>query len=231
MDEPETETRPRGRPTLAEIKEREDALAAKEAEIAEREREVELKAAEVNLAMREAEVTKAEAVAPARSGGLRNEPMRSETVTEPLRRRRYHAGEIPNEFHIPPEQIPPGTSYQWNNLTVFGQNNPSYDSHMLMQGWRPVDAARHPHLMPEGHKGPVVVKGQILMERPIELTLEAQQEDLDRARGEVRRKEDQLYGERPDTEGGHRLGIKKSIEQGAPVQRNYQYEPAGPVIE
>lgn len=226
--------RGKGRPTLAELDARAAALAEKEAELALREREAELSLAEANAALREVDLVRAEAktaASPARSGTLRNEGVRSDTVTEPLRRRRFHGGEMPTEFHIPEDQIPVGTSYQWNNATVFGQNNPTYDSHMMMQGWRPVDASRHPHLVPEGYKGSLIVKGQILMERPMELTREALQEDYERATGEVRRKEEQLFGARPDTEGGRRLGIKKEIIQGAPSAPNYTYEGGGPVIE
>lgn len=217
-----------GRPSMAEIEAREKALADKDADLAMREREADLRLAEANAALREVDVVRAEqaavtAASPARSGTIRNDAARSANVTEPLRRRRYHDGEMPSEFHIPRDQIPPGTSYQWNNYTVFGQTNPSADSHALMQGWRPVDASRHPHLMPEGHKGPITVKGQILMERPVELTREALQEDYDRAVGEVQRKEEQLYGERPDTPAGRQLGIKHEVVPGAPTKSNYQY--------
>jgi hypothetical protein len=221
----ETEVRHGGRPSNAELKAREEAVAAREAELAAKE--AELAAALTNLEMRETEVM---TVSGGRSGSARSGEARSDTVTQPLRRRRYHAGEQPNEFHIPPEQIPSGTSYQWNNATVFGMSNPSYDSHMAMQGWRPVDSSRHPHLVAEGYKGPIIVKGQILMERPIELTQEALEEDYQNAIGQVRAKEDQLYGARPNTPGGQKFGIKKEVEKGTPVERHYQYEEAGPLV-
>lgn len=245
--EPETK-RNRGRPTIAEIEAREQAVKEQEEALALRERELELEVAERNADMRARDLERAEAaarqpppapVAAARSGGARTGDIRTETVTEPLRRRRYHGGEVPNEFHIPEDQIPDGISYQWNNYQVFGQNNPSYDAHMQMQGWVPVDASRHPHLMPAGHKGPIIVKGQILMERPVELTREALQEDYDRAIGEVRAKEEQLYGAPPGTMPRQRANgtaefnsIKREIEPGTPIKPKYQYEDAaGPVVE
>lgn len=243
-NEPEVTTpaRSRGRPSLAEMEAREKALADKEAELALREREADLKAAEANAALREVDVIRTEqaiaASSPARSGTIRNETARSANVTEPLRRRRYHGGEMPTEFHIPEEQIPLNTSYQWNNDTVFGQTNPSYSSHAQMQGWRAVDASRHPHLMPEGYTGPIKVKGQILMERPMELTLEARQEDYERAIGEVQRKEEQLYGAPAGTLPRARangsqdfIQVNREVVPGAPTKTNYQYDNAGPVIE
>ncbi len=145
---------------------------------------------------------------------------------------------MPSEFHIPKDQIPVGTSYQWNNYTVFGQNNPSYDSHMLMQGWRPVDSTRHPHLVPEGYKGPLIVKGQVLMERPMELTLEARQEDYERAIGEVQRKEEQLYGTPAGTMPRSRangsndfIQVNREVVPGAPTKSNYTYDTGGQPVE
>lgn len=224
-----------GRPSMAEIEAREKALADKDADLALREREADLRLAEANAALREVDVVRTEqaavtAASPARSGTLRNETARSANVTEPIRRRRYHDGEMPSEFHVPQSDIPLGTSYQWNNETVFGQTNPSYDSHMLMQGWRPVDASRHPNLMPEGYSGPIRVKGQVLMERPMELTLEALQEDKDRALNEVRRKEEQLYGapagtlQRSRANGSNDfIQVNREVVPGAPAKPNYQY--------
>lgn len=231
----DTTNRP-GRPSKAELDARAAALAEREETIALREREAEIKLAEANAGLRELDLERVERSIPqpavaARSGSFRSTDARTETVTDPLRQRRYRHSEIPNEFHIPDEQIPDGTSYQWNNFTVFGQGNPSQDSYMAMQGWRPVPASRHPHLMPEGATGPVIVKGQILVERPMELTREALQEDYERAVGEVKAKEAQLYGERPDTPAGRSLGISKVVEKGAPVKPNYQYDTGGPVIE
>lgn len=240
----ETAGRSRGRPTIAEIEAREKAIKEREDDLAIREREAQLAAAEANAALREAELAKAEAIAaaskisPARSGTPRSADVRSDTVTQPLRRRRYHSGEMPNEFHIPPDQIPDGTSYQWNNYTVFGMQNPSADAHMQMQGWVPVPAERHPHLVPVGYTGPIVVKGQILMERPIELTQEALQEDYNRAVGEVRRKEEQLYGTpqgqlpRSRANGSNEfINVKRDVEPGVPVKPNYTYEGDGMPIE
>jgi len=245
-EEPEQQRRGRGRPSNAELEAREKALKDREEEIALREREAELHLAEANAALREIDLNKAEQkiadtrVAAARTAQMRGDGIRSATVTEPARGRRYRGAEMPNEFHIPEEDVPDGMSYQWNNYTVFGMQNPQYDSYMAMQGWTPVPADRHPHLVPVGHKGHIVVKGQILMERPVEYTREALQEEYEKAVGEVRAKEQQMYGTpagqlpRARDNGTAEFNrVKKDFEPGVPVAPSYDYGAAatGPVIE
>lgn len=230
------ERRGRGRPTIAEIEAKRAELERREADIADREAAVELAAAEANLAMREAELVSRETqVAAARSGTVRTGTVRSAELTAPVRGRRYKGGmDMPDRFFIPPSDIPLGISYQWNNHTVFGQEQHSYSSFMGMQGWEPVHSSRHPHLCPTGYDGPIIVDGQILVERPAEWTNEALQEELDKARGEVRMKEEQLYGTPAGTMPRARangtnefVSVKKDVEPGAPVPRNYQYESPG----
>jgi hypothetical protein len=233
LDAPDTEAEA---PADDDLDARIADMTRRENELAEREKLAALALAEANLALRTLDVERAEqqaaALAAGRSGGIRSGDIRSETVTQPLRQRRYKGGDMPNEFDVPMDQIPAGMSYQWNVHTIFGQENHSMNAHMQMQGWEPVHSSRHPHLCPKDYDGPIIVKGQILMERPMELTQEALQEDYDRARGEVRMKEEQLYGARPDTPVGKQLGIKKEFEHPtAELPRNYQYEGGGPVIE
>lgn len=234
--------RPRGRPSIAELNAREAELNRREAELAAAEenlRLVQQTAQQRGLSIDPPPADLAQTAAFAgRTGTLRSGGARTDDITVPVRaQRRYRGGEMPNEFHIPPEQIPPGTSYQWNNHTVFGQENPSYSAYMGMQGWEPVHSSRHPHLVPVGYEGPIIVKGQILMERPQYMTNEALQEELDKARGEVQAKEEQLYGAPPGTMPRARangsnefITIDKEIVQGTPAKPNYQYEPGG-VIE
>lgn len=224
-------SRGRGRPSIAELEARKAALDSREEDLKRRELEAELAAAEANQALRERDL-EARTVAAGRTGGLRAGNLRSDNLSEPVRGRKYKGGaDMPNKFDVPREQIPDGMSYQWNNATVFGKSDPSYDSFMAQQGWEPVPAYRHPHLVPPGtpENAPIIIDGQVLVERPAELTNEALQEELDKARGEVRAKEDQLYGARPDTPVGRGLGIKKDFERPtAELPRgNYQYETPG----
>jgi hypothetical protein len=230
-------SRGRGRPTLAELDARKAEIEAREAELAQREAELELQAAEANLAQREIDLERRGlALAAAGRTTARTGSIRSEDVTETVRGRRYKGGaDMPNKFHIPKEQIPVGASYQWNNHSVFGQEQHSYSAFMAMQGWEPVPASRHPHLVPAGYDGPIIIDGQILVERPIELTNEALQEDYDKARGEVRLKEEQLYGTpqgqlpRARANGSNEFNqVSKRVEAPeAELPRSYQYENTG----
>ena len=64
---------------------------------------------------------------------------------------------------------------------------------LAQTGWEPVPADRHPELMPKGYKGADIMrKGQILMERPEELTAEARMYERRAAAAQVRNKEAQL---------------------------------------
>ena len=121
-----------------------------------------------------------------------------ETTTEPMReaepvreRKRKRPGNV-DEFYIPENMIPPGSSYEWKRSTVYGASDPGYDMSLRENGWLPVDSSRMPGWMPDGYAGPVIRKGMILMERPIELTEEARMEQADEAFRAIRAKEEQM---------------------------------------
>jgi len=130
------------------------------------------------------------ATAPVRTAA-RAEP-RPEGQREQVRTRtRQRPGTI-DKFHLDAHLIPDGMSYEWKRQTVMGAPDPSYDQAMAENGWEPVDSSRHPQFMPQGHKGPIVRDGLVLMERPVELTQEARAEDRMMAREQVQVKERQL---------------------------------------
>jgi hypothetical protein len=80
-------------------------------------------------------------------------------------------------FYIPLDEIPEGLSYEWKRFSVAGQEDPFYLAQMRAQGWEPVDPKMHPNWVPPDYTAPNIIKGgQILMERPIELTNEARAE-------------------------------------------------------
>lgn len=226
-----------GRPSNAALDARQAELDRREAELAERQRELELQAAEANLAFREAEMKAAEAqLLSSRTGTIRAQTVRSDGIREEpvrtaLRERKFRGAEMPSKFDIAKSDIPPGTSYQWNNHSIFGQEQHAYSAFMEQQGWEPVPASRHPHLMPSGYEGPIIVDGQILVERPAYLTMEALQEDYDRARGEVFLKEQQLGNapqgqfQRARDNGTSEFNrVTKEIEIGTPTAPNYVYD-------
>ena len=85
---------------------------------------------------------------------------------------------------------PEGVAYQWNVVSVLGNEEISRRglSSFMRNGWTPVPASRHPELGSYGKAGPddhIIVGGQMLMERPIEMTEEAETEDYDKAIGQV----------------------------------------------
>lgn len=96
-----------------------------------------------------------------------------------------------NPFHIDQMEIPDGQTWEWKRYSVLGQVD--YENQQICQeaGWLPVtwgmrNAIKRPPNMTElGLREPVIKKGMILMERPIELTLEARIEDQDRANQQV----------------------------------------------
>ena len=146
---------------------------------------------------------------------------------ERLSRTRTHVGDI---FEVPPVMIPKGWTYQWNAISVAGNSDILLDqSHMMHQnGWRPVPAERYAGtLVPKGSVGTIVRGQQMLMERPEELTKEAQAEDLRNARQlisdrneslKLTKVKDQLpdgmemAGKYKGTGGGIRMQIDKSLD-------------------
>jgi hypothetical protein len=100
-----------------------------------------------------------------------------------------------NPFDIPLDEIPEGSNYEWKRWSISGQHDPFYIANMKMQGWEPVDPKMHPTWVPPGYNEPHIIKdGQILMERPMELTLEA-------------RKELKMMSKQQVTEAEQRLGM------------------------
>lgn len=111
----------------------------------------------------------------------------------PRRTRRRKSVINENIFYIPEEEIPEGSSYEWKRWTVHGLEDPFYIAQMREQGWEPVDPKRHPNWLPPGYAQPHIIKGgQILMERPIELTEEARAEQRSLSKRQVREAEQRL---------------------------------------
>jgi hypothetical protein len=109
---------------------------------------------------------------------------------------RDHLGDLDeghDDFAIPESIVPPGWSYEWKRKTVMGAEDPAYMQALLRKGWEPVPTARHPEFMVSGDKNPNIErKGMILMERPLEITIEARRIEERRARSEITGKEAQL---------------------------------------
>lgn len=90
-----------------------------------------------------------------------------------------------NQFEIDRSIVPPGWDYQWVTFTVYGQEQVHGIVSFKENGWTEVPADRHPGMfMPHGHKGAIIRDGQVLMERPMALTVEARNEERRSAWGQ-----------------------------------------------
>ena len=124
-----------------------------------------------------------------------------------------------DQYHIDPNIVPQGWSYEWKRKTIYNQEDPSYQIRLADAGWTPVPAtrdARHKAMMPTGHYVTIERDGMILMERPKELTDEAKAIELRRARNQVRSNEQQLSNTPDGTmtreDARVRPQVKKSYE-------------------
>lgn len=151
--------------------------------------------------------------------------------TEARRQRLRKGGQIADKFELPPEMIAKakahGMSLEWKRETTGGAADTSYEVFLREQGWQPLDGSFFPNFVSKGHTGPIRREGQILMERPIELTLEAQAEDKANAREAVAVKEQQLGHAADGQFQRHRangseegiINVNRSVESGVPIDQ------------
>lgn len=129
-------------------------------------------------------------------GSVREEvraPQHEAEHDTPRRTRQRKMSVTDDIYFIPVEEIPEGSSYEWKRWSNLGLEDPFYIAQMRQQGWEPVDPKRHPNWVPPGYNQPHIIKGgQILMERPMELTLEARRESKTMAKQQVREAEQRL---------------------------------------
>lgn len=80
-------------------------------------------------------------------------------------------------FDVPKDIIPDGFSVEWKNTHIRGQPvDPSYQLKLQESGWMPAPVEIFKSLVPEGYDGATIERdGQILMIRPIELTVRARE--------------------------------------------------------
>jgi len=154
--------------------------------------------------------------------GVIRKPMREEDPRERARKRteqvRQHRDGVDldtvDRFHIDPRIIPDGWTYEWKRKTIYNQEDPAYQVRLASAGWEPVPASRHPELMPIGNFSTIERDGMILMEAPKELTDEARDVELRRARNQVRAKESQLGSTPEGTMTRDDPRVKPSIKKG-----------------
>ena len=154
---------------------------------------------------------------------MRTEMRERDPRAEAERRAAEIMGHIKNldegtdDFYVEKAKIPDGWSYEWKRRTVYGQEDPAYMVQLARTGWTAVPATRHPEMMPaSGSFQTIERKGQILMERPQMITDQVTDINNNRARNQVRVKEQQLNSA-PDGQFGRdhaqaKAKISKSYE-------------------
>jgi hypothetical protein len=132
-----------------------------------------------------------------------------------------HIGDLDegeDKFALPLGGVPDGWSYEWKRRTVYNQEDPAYSVKLSRTGWEPVPTTRHPEMMPKGGNHPIIERdGMVLMQRPAVITEKVKEIERQKARAQVRAKEEQLNASPPGTfERGTdprvRPVVKKSYE-------------------
>jgi hypothetical protein len=114
-----------------------------------------------------------------------------------------------DRYHIPRGDIPQGFDLQWVAVSVFGQPLVQERGQFERKGWTPVhqtdfDSRFDGRFMPKGINGEINVGGQVLMARPLELSLKARAREQRAAQDQVRIKEQALYsGDLPISGADH----------------------------
>ena len=132
---------------------------------------------------------------------ITREPMRDPAArAAEIRESNAHIEEVQNKYDIDPSIIPPGWTYEWKRLTVMNAEDPGHMQELYRKGWEEVPASRHPEMMPFGYgeSNTIVRDGQVLMERPEEITKEAREAKLRAARNQRIQKEQQLTSGGPE---------------------------------
>jgi hypothetical protein len=110
----------------------------------------------------------------------------------PIYRRRDNTEDM---YHVPEELKEQGWDYQWNRVSVLGQEDTGAVINDRENGWRPISASREGfagRFMPDGHKGPIQRGGLELCERPMALSLESRREDRQNANAQRRHNRQQF---------------------------------------
>lgn len=98
-----------------------------------------------------------------------------------------------DEFHLDAYEIPEGWEYQWKRIEVLGKEDRGHHLEMMRNKWRPVQASRHPHMMPHGHEGAIIIKGLMLCEIPKSVADTRRKIESREARDVLKNAEAQLY--------------------------------------
>lgn len=154
-----------------------------------------------------------------------------ERIPERLARREPH-----ERFHIPPERWPSGLKPEWKAVTIMGMANRDMMIEYYRAGWQPARAEQFPEFSgyglelghgqipmgfsPEGKQiyldnvnasDPIIIRGQMLMLRPIEMCEEADQNRQKAANEQVEQQIARLSGQSKREIGANRTTVQKKF--------------------
>src|SRR5258708_4301143 len=110
-------------------------------------------------------------------------PQRAEQ--RPSQQRVLRTGE--NRFTHDTSLQPPDMAYEWKRVSIWNRPDEEHQINMRNNGWTPVPASRHPELagLAPTKDGVIIRRGQMLMERAKELTVQSRLADKNRALEQV----------------------------------------------
>ena len=100
-------------------------------------------------------------------------------------------------FDVPKNFVPPDWEYQWCAIAAVGSKEAvrTMNIEFHQNGWRPVPSSRHDgYFMPKGESGPIIVRDQMLMERPKAMSDDARAEEKRMAIQQMRDRDESLMG-------------------------------------
>lgn len=128
------------------------------------------------------------------------------------------AGDFIDKFPMPAGGPPDGWAYNWKKKSVMGFEDRAYAIQMATSGWRPVPAQRHPEFMPSGGNYLAIEReGMILMEIPLQVKEHRDAMAFNRAREQIRLKQQQMNSSPPgtferDNKGASLVNIRRGYE-------------------
>ncbi len=119
-------------------------------------------------------------------------------------------GDLATDFANKPD----GMDYGWKVKTVNGKEAKEAMLAWRLNGWTPVPAGRHPEFTGESADSQAEIErgGQVLCERPMEITQESKAMEKQAARDQVQTQMDRLAGRAKQTGSERVTKLKRSYE-------------------
>lgn len=124
-----------------------------------------------------------------------------------------------NRFDIDMDRKPEGMSYQWIATTVLGKDNREALIAMQQNGWTPVPAGRHPELTgaKPDDQSPIERGGQMLHERPQEITDEVHEMEAQDAQEQMETQLERVAAKSRSAQGNSAKGVTRISRRHVPI--------------